>query len=71
MTREIVAILDGRETGRVVQDNRGIIAGLLYLCLEHVDNLGAYGIPSGDRSSFIGRCAKTRRVELISSVSNN
>jgi len=28
------------------------IAGLLYLlCLEHVDNLGAYSIPSGDRPS--------------------
>jgi len=28
------------------------IAGLLvYLCFEHVDNLGAYSIPSGDRPS--------------------
>src|SRR6185312_3086854 len=28
------------------------IAGLLYLlCLKHVDNLGAYSIPSGDRPS--------------------
>jgi len=28
------------------------IAGLLYLlCFKHVDNLGAYSIPSGDRPS--------------------
>ncbi|HVN18721.1 MAG TPA: hypothetical protein VMU05_08110, partial [Dongiaceae bacterium] len=24
-----------------------------YLCLEHVDNLGAYSIPSGDRPSHL------------------
>jgi hypothetical protein len=29
------------------------IAGLLYLCLEHVDNLGAYSIPFGDRPSHL------------------
>jgi len=29
-----------------------LIAGLLYLlCFKHVDNLGAYSIPSGDRPS--------------------
>jgi hypothetical protein len=43
----------GGASGVVVEYGRGnsltfFVAGLLYLlCLEHVDNLGAYRIPSG------------------------
>jgi hypothetical protein len=41
-----------------------------YLCLEHVDNLGAYSIPSGDRllipSDFVNSC----KMQLLDKLWN-